>query len=43
MLHNDVRRQQLIEQMGWSSTRVHSIRAVIMELLLVYITDISHP
>lgn len=43
MLHNDVRRQQLIEQMGWSSTRVHSIRAVIMEPAAVFISDISHP
>lgn len=43
MLHNDVRRQQLMEQMGWSSTRVHSIRAVIMEPAAVFITDISHP
>lgn len=43
MLHNEVRRQQLIEQMGWSSTRVHSIRAVIMEPAAVYISDISHP
>lgn len=43
MLHNDVRRQQLIEQMGWSCTRVHSIRAVIMEPAAVYISDISHP